>query len=102
MPGFGHKVQADYDELATIANELSQEAGSVDDLTNKIMNMVGQLEGGGWIGRGAESFYAEMHDMVEPGLHRLVQALEDGSGAVKLISNTMSQAESEASAQFKF
>ncbi len=101
MPGFGAKVQADYDELGAIANELGQEAASAEQLMTKIMNMVGQLESGGWIGRGAESFYAEMHDLVEPGLNRLVRALEDGSSAIKQISNILSQAESDASGQFK-
>lgn len=102
MPGFGGKIQADYDELAAIANEFNQEAAAAEQLLNNIMNMVGELEGGGWIGRGAESFYAEMHDLVEPGMQRLVRALEDAGGAVKQISSIISQAEAEASGFFKF
>jgi WXG100 family type VII secretion target len=102
MPGFGVKIQADYDELGAIANEFGQEAAAAEQLMNNIMNMVGQGESGAWIGRGAEAFYAEMHDMVEPGLRRLVQALEDGSNAIKQVGNILQQAEQEASSQMKF
>lgn len=99
MPFMG-KIQADYDELAAISNEFLQEAAGVEQLTTQIMNLVGQLESGGWIGRGADAFYNEMHDLVEPGLQRLARALEDAGGAIRQISNIMSQAEQEASSLF--
>ena len=99
MPG-GRKIQADYDELSQIANQFAQESSAAEQLMNQIQNLVGQLEGGGWIGRGAQAFYSEMHDEVEPGLGRMVHALEDASSAIKQISDLISQAEQEAS--FKF
>ena len=94
------KIQADYDELTSIANQFAQESSAAEQLMNQITNLVGQLEGGGWMGRGAQAFYAEMHDEVEPGLQRLAQALEDASSSVKQISSTISQAEQEASSFF--
>jgi WXG100 family type VII secretion target len=96
----GQKIQADYDELSQIANQFAQESSAAEQLMNQIQNLVGQLEGGGWIGRGAQSFYSEMHDEVEPGLRRMVQALEDASSAIKQISDLISQAEQEASMKF--
>ncbi len=98
MPG--SKIQANYDDLASIANQFAQESSATEQLTNQILSLVGELEGGGWIGKGAESFYAELHDEVEPGLNRLVQALDDASSAIKQISNIVSQAEQEASGWF--
>ncbi len=99
---FGGKIQANYDELSNIANQFVQESGAVADLTGKMQSLVSDLEGGGWIGRGAESFYAEMYDLIFPGLERLAQALEDAGQATKQISNIVSQAEHEASGVFKF
>jgi WXG100 family type VII secretion target len=99
MPG-GRKVQIDYDEIANIASQFAQESAAAEQLMNKITSLVGQLEGGGWIGRGAQAFYAEMHDEVEPGLQRLVQALEDASSSIKQIASIISQAEQEASSLF--
>lgn len=98
MPGI--KIQADYDELEKIAGELADESSNMEQLTHQIMNLVGELEGGGWIGRGADAFYGEMHDLMEPGLNRLIRALEDGSNAIKQISNMLSQAEQDASSLF--
>jgi WXG100 family type VII secretion target len=99
MPG-GRKVQIDYDEIANIASQFAQESSAAEQLMNKITSLVGQLEGGGWIGRGAQAFYAEMHDEVEPGLQRMVQALEDASSSIKQIASIISQAEQEASSLF--
>jgi hypothetical protein len=42
-----------------------------------------------------------MYDMIFPGLQRLSQALEDAGQATKKISSIVSQAEHEASSQFK-
>jgi WXG100 family type VII secretion target len=96
----GQKIQADYDELSNIANQFSQESSAADQLFNQVMGLVGDLEGGGWIGRGAQAFFTEMHDEVEPAMNRLTQALEDASTAVKQVSNILSQAESDASSLF--
>ncbi len=100
MPAVGGKIQADYDELANIANAFLQEASGIEQLTNQVMSLVGELEHGGWIGRGADAFYGEMHDLVEPGLLRLSRALEEAGGAIRQISNIISQAEQEASSLF--
>ncbi len=94
------KIRADYDELATIANELGQESQAVEQLSTQIMNIVGQLESGGWVGRGADAFSAEMQDLVGPGMQRLMHALDDASNAVKQIGGILSQAEQEAASMF--
>ena len=96
----GRKIQADYDELANIANQFNQEAQATEQLTNKITSLVDELEGGGWIGRGAQSFFSEMHDLVLPGMDRLTSALENASSAIQQISNVLSQAEQDASSLF--
>ena len=102
MPGFGGKIQANYDELTSIANQFAQEAASIEQLLNKVQSLVGDLQNGGWIGRGANSFFSEMNDEVFPAVGRLVHALEDAGNATKQIGNIVSQAEHEASTLFKF
>ncbi len=98
MPGY--KIQADYDSLENIANQFAQQASQVEQLSHKIDGLVGNLENGGWIGRGANAFYGEMHDDVLPAVQRLCRALEDGSNAIKQISNLVSQAEQDAGSLF--
>jgi WXG100 family type VII secretion target len=100
MANIGNKIQANYDDLASIANQFAQEAASMEQLLNKVQSLVGDLQNGGWIGRGANSFFNEMHDLVFPGMGKLVRALEDAGNATKQISTIVSQAEQEASSLF--
>ncbi|MBP8974885.1 MAG: WXG100 family type VII secretion target [Anaerolineae bacterium] len=95
------RIRADYDELAAIAQEMQQEGYSVDSLIVRLRRCVDALEYGGWIGRGANSFYLEMHNDVFPALQRLANALLDGGDAVNQISQILHEAEEEASALFQ-
>ena len=52
MPGSigGSKVQADYDELAAIANQFAQESSAAEQLLNQITES-GRPTGGRWLDR---------------------------------------------------
>ncbi len=45
---------------------MQQEGYSVDSLIGRLRRCVDALEYGGWIGRGAGNFYAEMHNDIFP------------------------------------
>ncbi|MCZ7541408.1 MAG: WXG100 family type VII secretion target [Anaerolineae bacterium] len=94
-------IRADYDELAAIAHEMQQEGHSVDSLIGRLRRCVDALEYGGWIGRGANAFYMEMHNDAFPALQRLANALLDGGDTVTQISQILRDAEEEASALFQ-
>ena len=94
------KIRCEYDQLATLANQFEQEADQTLQMFQQIQNMVENLQGGGWIGVGADRFYAEMEDLLFPALKRLVQALEDTGNCVSRVSSLFSEAEQEASGQF--
>lgn len=93
-------IRADYDELATIAREFQQEGQSVEALILRLQRCVDELEYGGWIGRGASAFYAEMHNDVFPALRRLSNALLEAGDAVTRISEIIREAEEAAAALF--
>ncbi|MGQ9851706.1 MAG: WXG100 family type VII secretion target [Aggregatilineaceae bacterium] len=93
-------IRADYDELTAIAHQFQQESQSVDALITRLQRCVDELEYGGWIGRGASAFYAEMHNDVFPALHRLANALLEAGDAVNRISQIMREAEEAAAALF--
>jgi WXG100 family type VII secretion target len=95
------KIQADYDGLSEIANKFSQESGQTEKLMNEIANLVGSLQDGGWIGLGANNFFQEMESLVNPGVGRLIKALEDASSASKRIADALQQAEDECSGYFR-
>lgn len=94
------KIQADYDQLAQIAADFSNEADMVDQLMLSIGRLVDDLCGGGWIGRGAGLFYDEMDNEILPALHRLMDALQTASSATLQINQIMHEAEETASQLF--
>jgi WXG100 family type VII secretion target len=58
------------------------------------------LQGGDWIGKGAQAFYKEMVDTVMPTMQRLQRALAEASRITQQISQVMKAAEDEASSCF--
>lgn len=90
------KIQADYDALARIAREFKVEADTATRLYNHVYFSMQALESGGWIGRGANAFYDEMHHDVLPALDRLIKALEEAGIVVERISTIIQDAEAEA------
>jgi len=66
-----------------------------------VRQVMGSLQGGGWIGQGAGAFYAEMEGIVFPGMGRLSEAMAQAQSAVLQIRDIIKQAEEEASAPFR-
>lgn len=95
------RIEANYEQLEQVSTRFSQQADEVERLMQNVRGCVDNLEGGGWIGRGAEAFFREMNDEVMPAINRLCQALQQGSQATSQISNIVSTAEEEASSRFR-
>jgi len=99
MPGY--KIQANYDQLASAAARFTNEANQTTQLTQQVRQCFEVLQGGDWIGMGAQRFFAEMRELVFPGLQRLSSTLQDASQATKRISEALRQAEEQAGALFR-
>jgi WXG100 family type VII secretion target len=95
------RVEVDYEELENISRMFAQEGQRAEQLFAKIRACVGELESGGWIGAGADKFYAEMNELVNPGLQRLIQALDEATDTTKKVATTFSNAEEEAGSMFR-
>lgn len=96
------KVQADYEQLDQVSGQFSNQSQVIQDLIQKVRSSVQQLEDGGWIGRGADSFFSEMQSVVFPAMQRLESSLNDASGTTKQIAQNMQQAEQDAQSLFSF
>jgi WXG100 family type VII secretion target len=84
-----------------VANRFTNQAHTIDEMLRKVKSAFEKLEHGGWIGRGADAFFQEMHSTVLPAVQRLEKALETGSQVTKEIVQQVRQAEEEASSPFK-
>jgi WXG100 family type VII secretion target len=95
------KIQIQYDELDGMSGEFSQMSGEVEQMISKVKSCFEVLQGGGWIGRGAEAFFAEMNDMVFPALERLKNVLEESGRQTKTVIVKFREAETQASSRFR-
>lgn len=95
------EIRADYDQLEQIASRFANQAQAVGQTIQKVQSSMGPLEDGGWIGRGADSFFAEMNGVVLPASNRLQEVLDEASRTVREIMQKMQQAEEEASSPFR-
>ena len=96
----GNKIQADYDQLAQLANLFVQEAQNIESWTGKAAQAVDALQSGGWSGEAANKFFNEWQSIL-PNLNKLRDALETSSSQVQVISQIFTDGENRASARVK-
>ncbi len=89
-------IRADYDKLTQLSQAFGQQAEQTRQTLQKLRQMMDVLQGGDWIGKGANAFYGEMSSQVLPTLNRLVRALEGGQQVTQQIGKLMKEAEDEA------
>ena len=95
------EIRAHYDELDKVSSQFSNLAQVVQDMQQKVKGSYDKLRDKGWIGMGADAFFQEMETLVFPATDRLGQAFEEASQTTKKISQSVRQAEQEASSLFK-
>lgn len=95
------EIRADYDRLEQVANQFASQSQVIQQVLQAVKGSMDPLQGGGWIGRGSDSFFSEMEGVVTPATQRLQQALDEASQATKQIMQAIKQAEDEASAPFR-
>jgi len=94
-------IQAKYDELENIARCFTAQAESQTALTRRLEQNVQALRQGGWVGQGANAFFAEMDGKIFPTMQRLVSALEQAQTVTLQVKEVIQQAEEEAAEPFK-
>ena len=93
-------VRSDYDQLKNVAQSFSQQADTLNGMNQNLQGNVDTLQGGDWIGQGAQAFYKEWGDTVMPTLKRLQSALSESARITQQISQVMKEAEDNASRVF--
>jgi len=94
-------IRAKYDELENIAKKFGQQTHLTSETLKKVQQKVHQLHDKGWVGHGAESFFAEMDREVFPATKRLVAALEQARKVTLEVEQIIRTAEEEAARLFK-
>ncbi len=95
------RIQANYDNLQEMLKVFMCHADRTVALTVQVEGLVDQLQGGAWRGVGAESFYAEMRDLILPTLRRLEDTLQFAGEGTGKIHTILCEAEEEAARLFR-
>jgi WXG100 family type VII secretion target len=94
-------VQANYEELVQIAEQFIQQYDQILALRQQVSDCVNRLQNGGWKGKGAALFYAEVEYLVLPALWRLTNALQTSHLQTVQIVEIFQAAEQEAGRLFQ-
>jgi WXG100 family type VII secretion target len=94
-------VQVDYEELEGVAARFHQQSGAVEQMHGSLLRAYNGLRDGGWVGRGAEAFFAEMDNEALPAVRRLVDVLTSASETTRQVSAAFQGADQEASSPFQ-
>ena len=73
------EIRADYDQLKNVAERFSRQSEAVTQMMRSVQGSMSKLKDG-WIGRGPDTFFAEMGDEVLPAVGRLKQGARRGRG----------------------
>lgn len=95
------RIRYQYDSLEEFARRFSDHAAAAEQAKMRLARQLAILEGGGWLGEGAQRFSAEMRELILPALDRLAQALETSHAGLLRAAETMRDAEQEAAALFR-
>lgn len=93
-------IRVDYDQMDKASRVFSTESENVKRTIDNLKGVIETLEGGDWIGKGAEAFYQEWNSLVLPALKRLMEALAMAGRVTIEIKGIFEQAEEETSGVF--
>src|SRR3990172_4002341 len=90
------KIRVDHDAMGVVGRSFAKAAEATGNTLRQLKSAMGVLNGGDWIGQGANKFYQEMDSDVLPAVQRLTSGLAEGAKVSEQISQLMKQAEEEA------
>lgn len=94
-------IQIDYAGMGQIARSFERAAADTQQTLLRVRRYVDSLQSGGWNGRGAAAFFAEMNQEVLPSVDRLQKALREAQRVTLQVARDMRQAEEEAANVFR-
>jgi len=93
-------IRSKFDELERVAAVFGGQADGTRQMLQKLQRQIDELQGGGWVGRGAKAFYAEMEHKVTPAVKSLSGALDGAAQNTQKASQVMQQAELDVTRLF--
>jgi WXG100 family type VII secretion target len=97
VPTPAPRFRGDYQQLSKVATSFATQAGNCKRTLQQVKGRMATLQGGDWIGQGAQAFYREMEQELLPSLQRLAIAIEQAERVTMQISRIVKEAEEASS-----
>ena len=94
------QVRSDRDQLKQIQGMFNQESEKVEQTFRDLSGKMDTLQGGDWIGEGANQFYKEMEETIIPHMNALRDALNQAGETTGKIIQDMQDLEDRTSKMF--
>lgn len=88
-----YRMQVDYSQLETVAQMLQHEANETERTLRTLRRDLEMLRRGGWQGRAANAFTAEIEQNVIPNVERMIRTLETSERQIRTLIVLMEEGE---------
>ncbi|MGD8621908.1 MAG: WXG100 family type VII secretion target [Anaerolineales bacterium] len=95
------KIRVDYDGLAQIAKIFARHAEQTRATLKRLSSKFETLDGGDWVGKGAQKFSSEMRSSVLPSVQGLSEVFDESSQVTNKIVDLMHQSDEEIARLFQ-
>jgi WXG100 family type VII secretion target len=95
------QIRADHDSLKRISQIFARQAADSQRVQQGVRRQIDTLQGGDWIGLGANKFYGEMSSEIMPALKKLSAAMQAADRVTRQISQILQDADQRAAVLFR-
>jgi len=83
------------DEVQDVVNQVTQNAKQVEDMVGGIRNGMQPIQGGAWVGEGANAFIEEVTTRLIPEVMQLIASIMGFGGGITSAFNVIEQADND-------
>lgn len=82
-------------EVHDVVSQVTSQAQQVEDVVGNIRSGMGPIEGGGWVGEGADAFIEEVQSRLIPEIMALIASVMGFGGGITSALNIVEQADND-------
>ncbi len=82
-------------EVQDVIQQVTQQANQVEEVVGRIRSGMGPVEGGGWVGEGADAFISEVQTRLIPEMMALIASVMGFGGGIGSALGLIQQADND-------
>lgn len=82
-------------EVQDVVNQVTSQAQQIEDVVGNVRSGMGPIEGGGWVGEGANAFMEEVQTRLIPEIMALIASVMGFGGGITSALGVIEQADND-------